>query len=107
MEETVFDDVMLENAVNGLKNAGADPVPSRDAIQLGVFSSGLEDFDLLLSVGATHISHGDRFNIRFQVAQAKKKVGLLRSSGRIWPVEIWYREIFEQVRKQAKWLEDH
>ena len=104
MENEVFDDVLLQRGVEGFKNAGMDPAPNRDAVQLTIFSSRLEDFELLISVDATHISQDDRYKIRHQVAQARKRADLLIYSGRSWPVESWYREFFEDVRKQTEWL---
>ena len=90
MEKDVFDDASLQRGVDGFKNAGMDPAPNRDAIQLTIFDSWLDDFELLISADATHISHEDRYRIRRQIAQFRKRVELLISSNRSWPVESWF-----------------
>ena len=105
MERNVFDEAALRRGVEGFEKAGAKPAPSSDTIRLTIFSRWLDDFELLISVDATHISREDRYKILRQVDGSQEVVQLLESSGRSWPIEGTYGNFFVDVRKQAKWLE--
>ena len=107
MERDVFDEAALRRGIDGFEKAGANLAPSPDAIQLTVFSRWLDDFELLISVDASHISREDRYKILRQVNGAEEVVQLLETSGRSWPIEGTYGGFFVAVRKQTKWLERH